>query len=179
MESNIAQEMKPDRKLWFSMWFLGAIASFGVAFFPFFYYSVERRNHHFQRQYEFEQKVAAFFNKDWHPVSIPRRNSKLWAASIILILPVFAIAYFLSKDFNEHEKHQHEFLATFHPSGNHISQWISIKTCALITVVTFGFGIVYWLYKLVNVYNNHFKVQYHIEHELAQLMETQSHVESV
>ncbi len=179
MESNIAQQIKPDRKLWFSMWFLGAIASFGAAFFPFFYYSVDRRNHHFQRQYELEQKVAAFFNKDWHPVSMPKRDSKLWAASIILILPVFAITYLLSKDFNEHEKHQHEFLETFHPSGNHMSQWISIKTCALITVVTLGFGIVYWLYKLVNVYNNHFKVQYHIEHELAQLMEAQRHIESV
>jgi hypothetical protein len=39
--------------------------------------------------------------------------------------------------------------------------------------------VVYWLYSLVNVYNNHFKEQHHIEQELLKLMEAKSHVESV
>ena len=161
------------------MWFLGAVASFGVAFFPFFYYSVDRRNRHFQRQYEFEKKVADFAHKDWNPPPIPTRNAKLWAASIILILPVFVIAYLLSKDLNEHEVHQREFLARFYPQRNYAPQWVFMRNCEIITAATLGFGVIYWLYKIVNLYNNHFKEQYHIEHELTQLMEAQSHVEPV
>jgi hypothetical protein len=177
METNMATETKPDRKMWFSMWFLGAIASFGVAFFPFFYYSVDRRNRHLQRQNEFERKVANSFHKEWTPAPPPNRNARLWAASIVLIVPVFAIAYLLSKDLNEHEKRQQDFLAAFYPERKYVPQWVFIRTCAIITVATLGVGMVYWLYKIVNLYNNHFKEQYHIEHELTTLMEAQSHVE--
>ncbi len=179
METNMATETKPDRKMWFSMWFLGAIASFGLAFFPFFYYSVDRRNRHFQRQEKFERKVAHFAHKDWSPASVPKRSARLWAVSIILVVPVFAIAYLLSKDLNEHEKRQSDFLATFYPERKYVPQWVFIRNCALITVATLGFGVVYWLYKIVNLYNNHFKEQFHIEHELNQLMEAQSHVQPV
>ena len=49
-----------DRKVWFSMWFLGAIVTFGVAFFPMFYRLVEGRNRHFQKEAEFEKQVAAY-----------------------------------------------------------------------------------------------------------------------
>ena len=104
------------------------------------------------------------------------RNSKFWAASIILILPVFAVVYFLSMDLNAHEKHQHEFFSTFFPDLEYVPQRISIRNCALITVVTLGVGVVYWLYKIVNAYNNHFKEQRHIEHEMLRLMEAKSHV---
>ena len=179
METNMANEAKTDRIMWFSMWFLGSIASFGLAFFPLYYFSIDRRNRHFQRQYEFEGKVATFFKKEWSPTSTSVRNARLWAASIILILPVFAIAYFLSKDLLEHEKRQRDFLAAFYPERNYVPQRISIRNCALITVATLGFGVVYWLYKVVNVYNNHFKEQHHIEYELLRLMEAKSHVESV
>jgi hypothetical protein len=179
METNMAAEAKPDRKMWFSMWFLGAIASFGVAFFPFFYYSVDRRNRHFQRQTAFERKVASFYKRNWEPPSMPSRKAKLWAASIILVVPVFAVAYILSKDLNEHEKHQYNFIATFYPERKYARQYIFTRNCALITAATLGFGVVYWLYKIVNLYNNHFKEQHHIEHELTQLMEAQSHVQPV
>ena len=179
METNMVAEAETGRKMWFSMWFLGAIASFGVAFFPFFYYSVDRRNRHLQRHAEFEQKIATFSNKDWAPAPMHMRNAKLWAASIILIVPVFALAYVLSKDLNEHEKQQYKFLATFYPERKYAAQYVFIRDCALITVATLGFGLIYWLYKIVNLYNNHFKEQYHIEHELTQLMEAQSHVKPV
>ena len=49
-----------DRKVWFSMWFLGAIVTFGVAFFPMFYRLVDGRNRHFRRETEFEKQVAAY-----------------------------------------------------------------------------------------------------------------------
>lgn len=179
METNMATEAKPDRKMWFSMWFLGAIASFGIAFFPFFYYSVDRRNRHFQRQTELERQISAFYKRNWEPTVTQNRNATLWAASIILIFPVFAIAYVLSRDLNEHEKSQRKFFSEFYPERQFPEQHISIRNCALITIITLGFGVIYWLYKIVNLYNNHFKEQYHIEHELTQLMEAQSHVQPV
>ncbi len=179
METNMANEAKTDRIMWFSMWFLGSIASFGLAFFPLFYFSVDRRNRHFQRQQEFEKKVAVSFQKDLTQHSTPSRNAKMWAASIILILPIFAISYFLSKDLNEHEKHQTDFLTAFYPERKYVPQRIATKKYVLITAATLGVGVVYWLYILVNVYNNHFKEQHHIEHELLKLMEAKSHVEPV
>jgi hypothetical protein len=179
METNTANVAKPDRRIWFSMWFLGSIATFGVAFFPLFYFSVDRRNRHFQRQHEFEGRVAAFFKKEWRQNPVPERNAKLWAASIILVFPVFALAYLLSKDLIEHERHQRDFLAAFYPERNYVPQNLSIRNCALITAATLGFGVIYWLYKVVNMYNNHFKEQHHIEHEMLKLMEAQSHVEPV
>ena len=179
METKMTDEAKPERIIWFSMWFLGAIATFGVAFFPLFYYSIERRNLHFKRQREFESKISSFQEKEWQPKAVPERHSKLWATSIILILPVFAILYFLSKDLLEHEMRQKEFFSTVYPELNYVPQKISIRNCALITVATLGFGGIYWLYKIVNVYNNHFKEQRHIEHEMLRLMEAKSHVESV
>ncbi len=178
METNMVNEAKTGRIMWFSMWFLGAIVSFGLAFFPLFYYSVDRRNQHFRRQQQFEKETATSFQKDWSSTSTRDRNAKFLAASIILILPVFVIMYFLSKDFNEHEKHQKEFLKVFYPEWKYVPQKISIKTCTLITLATLGFGVIYWLYKIVNVYNNHFKEQHHIEYELLKLMREQEAMSS-
>ena len=179
MENNVTEAPKNDRMIWFSMWFLGAIATFGLAFFPLFYYSIERRNLHFQRQRELENKFAASQGKEWQPNPITHRNSKLWAASIILILPIFAIVYFLSKDLQVHAQRQKEFFEIVYPDANYMPQQISIRNCALITMVTLGFGVINWLYKIVNVYNNHFKEQRHIEHEMLRLMEAKSHIESM
>ena len=175
----MANTMQSDRKIWFSMWFLAAIATFGAAFFPFFYYSIERRNRHFQRQYNLEKQVVTFSNSELQPTQTSNRNAKLWAASIILIVPVFAIAYCLSKDLLMHEKRQRDFVAIVCPSLDYVPQSISIRNCIVITVATLGFGVIYWLYKLVNVYNNHFKEHQHIEAELGTLMEATSHGESM
>jgi len=41
----------------------------------------------------------------------------------------------------------------------------------LITIVTLGVGIVYWLYKIVNMYNAHFKAHREVEKEIVRLME--------
>ena len=171
--------LEKDRIMWFSMWFLASVATFGITFFPLFYYSIERRNRHFQRQYNLEKQVVTFFNSESQLTQTSNRNAKLWAASIILIVPVFVIAYFLSKDLLMHEKRQKAFLANVCPSLNCVSQSISIRNCAIITVATLGFGVIYWLYKLVNVYNNHFKEHQHIEAELGTLMEATSHGESM
>ena len=50
-------------------------------------------------------------------------------------------------------------------------QTIPIKTYVLITIVTLGIGGVYWLYKVVNLYNAHFKAQLQVKKEVSSLME--------
>ena len=165
-----------DRIMWFSMWFLASIATFGLGFFPMFYYSIERRNKHFLRQEELEKRVIAFFKNEGKELQstasfLPERNAKLWTVSIILILPVFAIAYFLSKDLLLHEKRQQVFLTSLFPEREFMSQTIPIRKYTLITMATLGLGIVFWLYKILNIYNNHFKEQRKIEDEIIKLME--------
>jgi NADH:ubiquinone oxidoreductase subunit 5 (subunit L)/multisubunit Na+/H+ antiporter MnhA subunit len=173
-----------DRIMWFSMWFLVSIVTFGLAFFPMFYYLVERRNKHFLRQDKLENQIEAYFRKEGKELqstanSLPERNAKLWAASIILILPVFVIAYFLSEDLLLHEKRQQAFLTRLFPERGYVPQNLAIKKYTLVTVATLGVGIVYWLYKIINTYNSHFREQRKIEDEIIRLMEEGDYVESV
>jgi hypothetical protein len=171
-----------DRKVWFSMWFLGAVVTFGAAFFPMFYRLVEGRNRHFQKESELEQQVAAYLKSKGKEVpaqsqGLKVRNSKVWAVSIILIIPVFIIVYLLSKDLVAHERSQDVFLAAAFPQRMFMPQTIPIKTYAIITVVTLGVGGIYWLYKVVNLYNAHFKADLQVEKEIVRLMEEQKAVE--
>jgi len=55
----------------------------------------------------------------------------------------------------------------------------TVKKYVLITIVTLGVGIVYWLYKIINMYNAHFKAQREIEKEIIKLMEEKRVGESV
>ena len=165
-----------EKVTWFSMWFLASIASFGAAFFPLFYRIVDNRNRHFRREAELESKVAAFLRehgKEQHldPEAPKERNAKAWAASIILVIPVFALLYKLSRDLREHEKHQDAFLSAAFPERMFMPQTIPIKKYALMTIVTVGVGGIYWLYKLTNNYNSHFQAQWKIEQEIQRLVE--------
>ena len=110
-------------------------------------------------------------------VQFKSMNSKAWAASIILIVPVFVILYLLSKDLAVHEHNQDIFLATTVPERIFMPQTIPIKTYALITLVTLGVGVMYWLYKVVNFYNAHFKAHLQVEKEIVRLMEERKVVE--
>jgi hypothetical protein len=182
METTRKIKVEGDRKVWFSMWFLGAVVTFGVAFFPMFYRLVEGRNRHFLAEAEFEGRIAAYLKKQGkEPPATSERvkimNSKAWAASIILIVPVFIIVYLLSKDLVAHEHSQDAFLAAALPERVFMPQTIPIKTYALLTIVTLGVGVVYWLYKVVNLYNAHFKAHLQVEKELVKLMEEQKVVE--
>ena len=49
-----------DRKMWFSMWFLGAIVTFGVAFFPMFYRLSRAETSIFSREAELEKQIADY-----------------------------------------------------------------------------------------------------------------------
>ena len=165
-----------DRKVWFSMWFLGAVVTFGVAFFPMFYRLVDGRNRHFRNEAAFEKHVAVHLKDNGKELpAVGERfkdmNATAWAASIILIVPIFIVVYLLSKDLAVHEQNQDAFLAAALPERVFMPQTIPIKTYALITLVTLGFGVIYWLYKVVNLYNAHYKAHLQVEKELGRLME--------
>lgn len=176
IKRNIAEKNKTDRIMWFSMWFLAAVATFGLAFLPMFYLLIERRNKHFSRQRELERLLIAHFKLDdeiLYAGEVPaKRNSLLWAASIPLVFPAFIIAYFLSKDINMHDRRQRlifQKLGVSESAGS--SSNINIKKCSLIALLTLGLGIIYWLYKIFNSYNFHFKEQWMMEDRLIKLIE--------
>ena len=104
-------------------------------------------------------------------------NTKAWTASIILVVPVFVILYLLSRDLAVHEQNQDAFLASALPERVFMPQTIPIKTYAVITLVTLGVGAVYWLYKVVNLYNAHYKAHLQVEKEMGRLMEEEKVVE--
>lgn len=164
-----------DRITWFSMWFLGAIATFGAAFFPMFYRLIDSRNKHFNREARLEQQINLWLikqGKEAQATACPvDMKAKAWAASIILIIPAFIITYYLSRDLQAHEQHQDTFLAKAFPERMFMTQTIPIKKYALITLVTLGVGGIYWLYRVTNLYNAHFKAQRVVERTIARLME--------
>jgi hypothetical protein len=175
-ETIMQARTETDRTIWFSMWFLASIATFGAAFFPMFYRLIESRNKHFRRQADLEKQITAFLKKQGKEPpttanSFHEMNAKAWAAAIILVIPVFAITYLLSRDLLMHEKHQDKFLVSVFPKRMIMPQTIPIKKYVLITIVTLGVGIVYWLYKIINMYNAYFKAQWEIEKEIVRLME--------
>lgn len=158
------------------MWFLAAVVTFGLAFFLMFNRLVESRNKHFQHEAEWERQVASFLESHGKYMSrleaqLPDRNSKAWAVSIILVIPVFAIVYLLSRDLIAHESSEDAFLAAAFPQKMFMPQTVPIKTYAVITIATLGVGVVYWLYKVVNLYNAHYKAHMQVEKEVAKLME--------
>ena len=174
-------KVEADRKIWFSMWFLAAIVTFGLAFFPMFYRMIEGRNRHFQHEAELENQVAVYLRSQGkeppaNSEHFTERNAKAWAVSIVLVIPVFVILYLLSRDLLIHEQNQEKFLANAFPERMFMTQTIPIKTYVLITIVTLGVGAVYWLYKVVNLYNAHFKAQLQVEKEAGKLMEEEKAV---
>src|SRR5208283_2072152 len=181
METAMNSKVDADRKMWFSMWFLGAIVTFGLAFFPMFYRLIEGRNRHFHHEAELENQVAAYLKSQGKepPATsehVAQRSAKAWAVSIVLVIPVFVILYLLSRDLLVHERNQDRFLAAAFPERMFMTQTIPIKTYVLITIVTLGVGAVYWLYKVVNLYNAHFKAQLQVEKEVGRLMEEEKAV---
>jgi hypothetical protein len=173
-----------DRKIWFSMWFLASIATFGAAFFPMFYRLIDGRNRHLRREADLEKQIAEFLRKQGKEPPSPsvgfrEMNAKAWAAAIILVVPVFVITYLLSRDLFVHEREQDRFLASAFPERMFMPQTLPIRKYVVITIVTLGVGIVYWLYKIVNMYNAHFKAHREVEKEIVKLMEEKPIGESV
>jgi hypothetical protein len=192
IEKNIESREETDRIMWFSMWFLISVASFGIVWFPMIYFLIKRRNDHFLRQQKLETLILTKLrqlsrekprHKDTESNSARIENLKLfrnpqaWALSTLLIFPAFYVFYFLGIDLQKHEEHEHAFLTetislaqnlglsinlnAFTPTRN-----FALKRYLTLTVVTCGLAAGYWLYRIFNDYNRHFKRQWKLEDEL-------------
>jgi len=188
IEQNIESRKETDRLMWFSMWAILSVASFGIAWFPMIYYLIKRRNAHFSRQEKLETLILSKLKKTKNPEKSvldssktenhgSSRNAKAWTLSTLLILPAFYVFYFLKSDLRKHEEHEHDFLVEvialakdsevpLNIHGFTATPSFPLDKYLVLSVVTFGLAAAYWLYRIFNDYNNHFKMQWKNEDEL-------------
>jgi len=111
------------------------------------------------------------------------RNAKAWTLLTLLIIPAFYVFYFLKSDLQKHEAQEHDFLdeiiALAKDSGVPLnvqcfatSPSFPLDRYLVLSVVTFGLAAAYWLYRIFNDYNNHFKMQWIIEDELLNFLKS-------
>jgi len=188
IEQNIESRKETDRLMWFSMWAVLSVASFGIAWFPMIYYMIKRRNAHFSRQEKLETLILSKLKKTPSPEKSPldssktknqgsSRNAKAWTLSTLLIFPAFYIFYFLKSDLRKHEEHEHDFLVEvialakdsgvpLNIHGFTATPSFPLDKYLVLNIVTFGLAAAYWLYRIFNDYNSHFKMQWKNEDEL-------------
>ena len=192
IEKNIESRKETDRVMWFSMWFLISVASFGIVWFLMIYFLIKRRNDHFLRQEKLETLILTKLrqlsreqprhkNTASNSVKIENiklfRNPQAWALSTFLIFPAFYIFYFLGIDLQKHEEHEHAFLTetislaqnlglSTNLDGFKATKNFALKRYLALTIVTCGLAAGYWLYRIFNDYNRHFKRQWKLEDEL-------------
>jgi preprotein translocase subunit YajC len=185
--------------MWFSMWTLLAVASFGVAWFLMIYYLIKRRNAHFSRQQKLEELILDKINSANHKKpkkdsskqkkQLLPRNSLGLTLLTILIVPAFYVFYFLKNDLQKHEEQEHDFLSKVITLTKDsevplniqpliTSPRISKKKYFVLSVATCGLAAVYWLYRIFNDYNSHFKMQWLIEDELLSFLKATEKKES-
>jgi len=177
-----------DRIMWFSMWVILSVASLGIAWFPMVYYLIKRRNAHFQRQEKLQTIILSTLSKTKNGgklVSISKKIESLgksrkaweWTFMSILIIPAFYVFYFLKSDLAKHEEQEHDFLVEviglakdsgipLDIHGFTATKSFPTGKYLVLSVVTLGLAAAYWLYRIFNDYNNHFKMQWKIEDEL-------------
>ena len=188
IEQNIKSRKETDKIMWFSMWAVLSVASFGIAWFPMIYYLIKRRNAHFSRQEKLEALILSKMKKTVSPEKSPldssqkenqgpSRNAHAWTISTLLIIPAFYIFYFLKCDLRKHEEHEHDFLVEvtalakdsgvpLNIHGFTATPSFQLDKYLVLSVVTFGLAAAYWLYRIFNDYNSHFKMQWKNEDEL-------------
>jgi len=178
--------------MWFSMWAALSIASFGVAWSPMIYYLIKRRNEHFIRQRKLEALILGRLKKENPGMSVvdsqkdslgKSRNAYVWTIASLLIFPAFYVFYFLKKDLREHEMHEHDFLAEVTELAKKSETSLSLhgfaetpsfplKKYLMISVGTLGLAAAYWLYRIFNDYNLHFKMQWKNEDALLSFLKS-------
>ena len=191
IEENIVSRKETDRIMWFSWWAVISVASFGIAWFPMIYYTIKRRNDHFSRQAKLEALILQKLKKTKSPKKVAPvsetakkpspRNAALLTLSTLLIVPSFYLFYVLKTDLQRHEMHEHLFLTEIRELEKDSGVPLNIKSYSttpsfpvdkyvILSVVSLGLAAAYWLYRLFNDYNNHFKMQWIIEDELLQFL---------
>lgn len=194
IEQNIASRKKTDRIMWFSMWVILSVASFGIAWFPMIYYMIKRRNDHFSRQEKLEALILSKLRQTQSPKKaasdssktknlLLSRNAVAWALSTLLVVPGFYLFYSLKSDLQKHEEHEHNFLDEIVALAKDSGVTLNIQSYAttprfprdkylILSIATLGLAAAYWLYRIFNDYNNHFKMQWIIEDELLSFLKT-------
>jgi hypothetical protein len=164
------------------MWAVLSVASFGIAWFPMIYYLIKRRNTHFLRQQKMEALFLGKLRKTESPEKLPSkssqtnilvtsRNATIWTLSTLLIFPAFFIFYFLKNDLTKHEMHEHDFLVEvielakdsnvpLDIHGFSTTTSFPLSKYLALNIITCGLASTYWLYRIFNDYNNHFKMQW-------------------
>jgi preprotein translocase subunit YajC len=193
IEQNIKSRKETDKIMWFSMWAVLSVASFGVAWFPMIYYLIKRRNTHFARQQKLETLILNKLGKtsdtekqqstsSQTAVQSSSRNPTTWTLLTLLILPAFYVFYFLINDLRKHEEHEHDFLVEvtelakdsgvpLEVHGFSTTPNLSLGKYVGLSVVTCGLMGAYWLYRIFNDYNSHFKMQWQNEDALLSFLE--------
>ncbi len=178
--------------MWFSMWFLLSVTSFGIAWFFMIYLLIKRRNDHFLRQEKLETLVLAKLRKfskekprfkNVEFTSGKTNSQKLfttpraWALSTLLIFPAFYVFHSLESNLQKHEEHEYDFLTEVIPLAKNLGLSINLdhftttkkfelKRYLALSVITCGLAAGYWLYRIFNDYNRHFKRQWKLEDDL-------------
>jgi len=187
IEENLKSRQKTDRIMWFSMWAVLSVASFGIAWFPMMYYMIKRRNTHFQRQQKLETLILTKIKKTNQKQPQPNisetkpLNATAWTILSLLIVPAFYIFYVLKRDLNKHEEHEHDFLVEIieyakekgEPLNLHgftATPRVSRNKYLALSIGTCGLAAAYWLYRIFNDYNSHIKMQWHNEEEILRFL---------
>ena len=195
IEKNIRSRKETDKLMWFSIWVLLSVASFGLAWFLMIYFLIKRRNTHFSRQKELETLILTRLNRINkqknlnHESSFDIKNDKkvifrntwTWALSTILIFPAFYIIYFLTVDLQRHEENEFGFLMKVNSMLQNLDLEINLDEITVrkkfelnrylfFSIMTIGFAAIYWLYRIFNDYNIHFKRQWKLEDELLKFL---------
>jgi hypothetical protein len=186
IEENLKSRKTTDRIMWFSMWTVLSVASFGIAWFPMMYYMIKRRNTHFQRQQKLETLILNTLKispeKPQPNISETKPlNAPAWTFLSLLIVPAFYIFYVLKHDLNKHEEHEHDFLVEIieyaKKKGEPLNLYgftatprFSLNKYVGLSIVTCGLAAAYWLYRIFNDYNSHIKMQWHNEEEILRFL---------
>jgi preprotein translocase subunit YajC len=188
IEKNMKMRKETDRIMWFSMWIILSVASFGIAWFPMIYYLIKRRNAHFQRQEKLQKMVLnKMRNKTSSGKSVsvskkienlePSRNPFGWTFLSLLVVPAFYVFYFLNNDLMKHEEQEHDFLVEVITLAKDSGVPLKIQSFKVtksfasgkylvLSILTLGLAAAYWLYRIFNDYNSHFKMQWKMEDDL-------------
>jgi hypothetical protein len=114
---------------------------------------------------------------------VAQKNALTWALLSFLIFPLIYVLYFLTRDLQKHKRREHSFFTkTFLliPSFKldlpldkpEIDEpWTKYLQ---LTGLTLGFASIYWLYKIFNDYNYHFKMQWKTEEDLLKFLKDNS-----
>ena len=186
IEQNLKSRKQTDKIMWFSMWATLSVASFGIAWFPMVYNLIKRRNEHFARRAKLEKLISSKLQtkntKSAPDHMVSPINALAWTIASVLIVPAFYIFYKIKKDLESHEIHEHDFLAEVIELAKESEETLNIQGLMTtpsfsagkyigLSVVSCGLAVAYWLYRIFNDYNSHFKMQWKNEDELLNFLE--------